>query len=225
MAADPRDRRGGLVADRRKAGFSRRRRRSPARRSGPSPPRDRARARRPHAHREARSSAVRSGVRPDPSAGADSHRLRSAAAVRAARAWSASRAQPRCAPRFGIAPVPRAQLCGYEPQVADDPASLIDHPALALAARWASHLQHDRRRSAHTVRAYGGTAHRLIEFLGRYRGEPIDAAALTRVEAADLRAFLADRRAGGLGAASAARELSGVRAFLNYAAEQQGVAA
>jgi integrase/recombinase XerC len=109
--------------------------------------------------------------------------------------------------------------------VADDPASLIDHPALALAARWASHLQHDRRRSAHTVRAYGGTAHRLIEFLGRYRGEPIDAAALTRVEAADLRAFLADRRAGGLGAASAARELSGVRAFLNYAAEQQGVAA
>jgi integrase/recombinase XerC len=94
-----------------------------------------------------------------------------------------------------------------------------------LAARWASHLLHDRRRSAHTVRAYIGTAHRLIAFLGRYRGEPIDAGALTRVEAADLRAFLADRRAGGLGAASAARELSGVRAFLAYSAEQQGVSA
>ena len=69
------------------------------------------------------------------------------------------------------------------------------------------------------------TAHRLIDFLGRYRGESIDPAGLTRVEAADLRAFLADRRAGGLGAASAARELSGVRAFLKYAAEQQGIAA
>jgi integrase/recombinase XerC len=74
------------------------------------------------------------------------------------------------------------------------------------------------------VRAYVATAHRLIEFLGRYRGESVEAESLTRVEAADLRAFLADRRAGGLGAASAARELSGVRAFLKYAAEQQNVA-
>jgi len=106
--------------------------------------------------------------------------------------------------------------------VADDPASLTSHPASVLAARWASYLQHDRRRSAHTVRAYAATAHRLIQFLGRYRGEEIGDAALTCVNAADLRAFLADRRASGLGAASAARELSGVRAFLTYAAEQQG---
>jgi integrase/recombinase XerC len=98
--------------------------------------------------------------------------------------------------------------------VADDPPSLSDHPARLLAARWASHLQHDRRRSMHTVRAYAATAHRLIDFLGGYRGELIDPSALTKVNAADLRAFLADRRAGGLGAASAARELSGVRAFL-----------
>ena len=106
--------------------------------------------------------------------------------------------------------------------MADDPASLIYHPARDLAARWASYLQHDRRRSAHTVRAYAATAHRLIEFLGRYRGELIDAPALTALGSSDLRAFLADRRAGGLGPSSAARELSGVRAFLRYAAEQQG---
>jgi integrase/recombinase XerC len=109
--------------------------------------------------------------------------------------------------------------------VADDPANLTDHPARALAARWSSYLQHDRRRSAHTVRAYTATAHRFIEFLGRYRGEQVDAAALTGLSAADLRAFLADRRSGGLGAASSARELSGVRAFLRYAADQQGSAA
>ena len=71
------------------------------------------------------------------------------------------------------------------------------------------------------MRAYVGTAHRLIEFLGQYRGELVEARALTEVSAADLRAFLASRRNGGLGAASAARELSGVRAFLTYAAEQQ----
>ena len=72
------------------------------------------------------------------------------------------------------------------------------------------------------MRAYAATAHRLIDFLGRYRGELIEAAGLTNVSASDLRAFLADRRAGGLGASSAARELSGVRAFLKYAADQHG---
>jgi integrase/recombinase XerC len=109
--------------------------------------------------------------------------------------------------------------------VADDPASLNTHPATALAARWSSYLQHDRRRSAHTVRAYSATAHRFIQFLRHYRGEAVDGAALTGIIAADLRAFLADRRAGGLGPSSAARELSGVRAFLKYAAEQEGSAA
>ena len=105
--------------------------------------------------------------------------------------------------------------------MADDPASL-EHPAAALAGRWSSYLQHDRRRSAHTVRAYTATAHRFIQFLGRYRGELVDPAVLGSVSAADLRAFLAHRRGGGLGPSSAARELSGVRAFLKYAAEQQG---
>jgi integrase/recombinase XerC len=105
--------------------------------------------------------------------------------------------------------------------VADAPAGLT-HPAQALAARWASYLQHDRRRSAHTVRAYVATAHRLIDFLGRYRGEEIAPGGLLNLAATDLRAFLADRRGQGLGPSSAARELSGVRAFLRYAAEQQG---
>jgi len=106
--------------------------------------------------------------------------------------------------------------------VADASDRLNDHPARALAAQWAAYLQHDRRRSPHTVRAYVATAHRLIDFLARYRGEQIGAPALLAPSAADLRAFLADRRSQGLGAASAARELSGVRAFLHYAAEQQG---
>jgi integrase/recombinase XerC len=101
----------------------------------------------------------------------------------------------------------------------------LPHPASALVARWSSHLAHDRRRSPHTVRAYVGSAHRLIEFLGQYRGERIEALALLDIGASDLRAFLAARRSSGLGAASTARELSGVRAFLTFAAEQQGKAA
>ena len=72
------------------------------------------------------------------------------------------------------------------------------------------------------MRAYVATAHRLIEFLGRYRGEEIGRFGLLNLHAADLRAFLADRRGEGLGASSAAREMSAVRAFLTYAAEAQG---
>lgn len=83
-------------------------------------------------------------------------------------------------------------------------------------------MLHDRRRSAHTARAYVATAHRLIEFLGGYRGEVVDAPMLLSLNSADLRAFLAERRRTGLGAASSARELSGVRAFLRFVAEAQG---
>jgi integrase/recombinase XerC len=106
--------------------------------------------------------------------------------------------------------------------VADRQAELNPSPAHRLAAAWAGHLQHDRRRSPHTVRAYVATAHRLIHFLACYRGEEVGPAELQSLSSADLRAFLAQRRSEGLGAASAARELSGVRAFLKYAAEQRG---
>lgn len=94
--------------------------------------------------------------------------------------------------------------------------------AKALAVRWSRHLSFDRRRSVHTVRAYVATAHRLIEFLIRYRGEAVGRYALMTLAAVDLRAFLADRRAHGLGPSSAAREMSAVRAFLRFAAEEEG---
>ncbi|WP_232474294.1 tyrosine recombinase XerC [Sphingomonas sp. MA1305] len=88
-----------------------------------------------------------------------------------------------------------------------------DRPA---SMRWAEHLAHGRRRSAHTVRAYQATAERLVAFLQAHRGERVDDAALMRVEAAEVRAFLAHRRGEGLGQASAARELSAVRGFLTF---------
>ena len=83
-----------------------------------------------------------------------------------------------------------------------------------LPLLYAQHLARDRRRSAHTVRAYRATAERLLAFLQRHRGGPVD---LATASAPDLRAFLAERRAAGIGNASAARELSAVRGFLAFA--------
>jgi len=95
----------------------------------------------------------------------------------------------------------------------------MTHPLIAL---WRDHLLHARRRSEHTVRAYVATGERLVDFLQTHRGGAVDAAVLASVEPADLRAFLALRRGDGIGNASAARELSAVRGFLQFTAGEGG---
>jgi integrase/recombinase XerC len=97
------------------------------------------------------------------------------------------------------------------------------HPAFALAAAWEDHLLLNRRRSVHTVRAYGAAARRLIGFLAVHRGAMIDAAVLMTLTTADLRSFLAARRQDGLVNASVAREMLAVRAFLTHVADTLGV--
>ena len=84
---------------------------------------------------------------------------------------------------------------------------------------WHIHLAQGRRRSPHTVRAYGATAARLLSALG-----DTDWSGLARLDSADLRQQLAARRAEGLSNASAARELSALKAFLAFARSQAGLA-
>jgi integrase/recombinase XerC len=86
-----------------------------------------------------------------------------------------------------------------------------------LPTLYAAHLARDRRRSIHTVRAYRATAARLIDFLGYHFGASADRDLLGGLIAADLRAFLARRRGEGLSNASAARELSAARDFIDWA--------
>jgi integrase/recombinase XerC len=86
-----------------------------------------------------------------------------------------------------------------------------------LLEMWHDHLALGRRRSPHTVRAYVATAARLLDALGES-----DWATLARIEAPALRAQLARRRAEGLSNASAARELSALKAFIAFAREQAG---
>lgn len=88
-----------------------------------------------------------------------------------------------------------------------------------LLAAWHAHLAQGRRRSPHTVRAYGGAAARLLDAV-----DAPDWAAVARLDAAALRMQLARRRADGLGNASAARELSALKALITFAREQTGMA-
>ncbi|WP_019517424.1 tyrosine recombinase XerC [Sphingomonas sp. Mn802worker] len=94
------------------------------------------------------------------------------------------------------------------------------------AFEFSIYLAQQRRRSIHTVRAYRSAAERFVAFLTDHWGAVVDRASLARVEAADLRAYLASRVVGvgertkGLSNASAARELSAVRAFLAWANDE-----
>lgn len=89
--------------------------------------------------------------------------------------------------------------------------------AEALLAEYRRYLADNRRRSLHSVRAYVATAERLTAFLSEHLGEAVDRAALAKIGAADLRAFLAARRGDGLANRSTARELSAIRNFLRFA--------
>lgn len=82
---------------------------------------------------------------------------------------------------------------------------------------WRSHLADGRRRSPHTVRAYGAAAARLMAML-----EPESWSDIAKIDAARLRRQLAARRADGLSNASAARELSALKAFIAFARSQSG---
>lgn len=86
----------------------------------------------------------------------------------------------------------------------------------SLLVEYSAFLTDNRRMSPHSVRAYQATAERLSSFLERHWGQEIDRPALTRISAADLRSFLADRRGDGLTNRSTARELSAVRHFLRF---------
>ena len=86
-----------------------------------------------------------------------------------------------------------------------------------LLGAWSAHLTHNLRRSPHTVRAYVSAARRLC--LAR-AAQGWDA--IAKVEAAQLRQHLAVRRADGLSNASAARELSALKAFIAFARSECG---
>ncbi len=87
-----------------------------------------------------------------------------------------------------------------------------------ILAAWNAHLTDVRRRSPHTVRAYGAAAARLLDHLGDTSWP-----ALARLEAPALRTQLAARRAEGIGNVSAARELSAIKSFLAFARGQAGL--
>lgn len=92
--------------------------------------------------------------------------------------------------------------------------------AAILKADWLEALAHERRASAHTLRAYGDDLDRFLVFLAEHVGGTPDESVLKDLKPADIRAFITRRRNDGLAPRSVARALAAVRSFFRFLARE-----
>ncbi len=93
---------------------------------------------------------------------------------------------------------------------------MIPHAAPDVAAevaRWLGHLGAERRMSAKTLEAYERDVRQFLQFLAEHLGGAPTLAELAALAPPDVRAFMAARRAGGIGGRSLMRA-SGGRALV-----------
>jgi integrase/recombinase XerC len=101
-------------------------------------------------------------------------------------------------------PVPAAQPIDIA-CAADDLMREIMH--------WLSHLRAERRLSPKTLEAYARDVRQCMVFLGEHWGASVTLSRFAAIEATDIRAFMAMRRADDIGGRSLARSLAGLRSF------------
>jgi integrase/recombinase XerC len=87
---------------------------------------------------------------------------------------------------------------------------------LAEVARWLGYLGAERRMSAKTLDAYARDARQFLAFLAEHLGGAPDLKRLAKLSPADVRAFMAARRAEGAGNRSLMRGLAGARSFARF---------
>ena len=108
------------------------------------------------------------------------------------------------------------------------PRSPAETPDLPFAApdvaaeivRWLGHLGAERRMSAKTCEAYGRDLRQFLAFLTDHLGGRPSLSDLAKLTPQDVRAFLAARRADGIGGRSLMRALAGVRSFARHLERQ-----
>jgi integrase/recombinase XerC len=87
---------------------------------------------------------------------------------------------------------------------------------VAEVIRWRAYLASEKRMSPKTVEAYARDASQFLAFLAEHLGGKVTLARLLKLTPADVRAFMASRRADGIGSRSLMRALAGMRSFTRY---------
>ncbi|APG07109.1 integrase/recombinase XerC [Bradyrhizobium elkanii] len=99
------------------------------------------------------------------------------------------------------AAAPPIELASADPSIAQE------------MTRWLSHLGAERRLSPKTLEAYGRDLRQCLDFLCNHWGERVTLARFAALEATDIRAFMAMRRADDIAGRSLMRALAGLRSF------------
>jgi integrase/recombinase XerC len=94
--------------------------------------------------------------------------------------------------------------------------TLIAPKAAVEVEGWLRHLGAERRMSVNTVEAYRRDVHQFLGFLAEHLGGSPSLKELAELAPADVRAFMAARRAQGISGRSLMRTLAGVRGFARF---------
>src|ERR1700732_123821 len=86
--------------------------------------------------------------------------------------------------------------------------------------RWLTHLRAERRLSPKTLEAYARDLRQCLAFLCEHWATPVTLSRFAALEASDVRAFMAMRRADDIAGRSLMRALAGVRSFGRFLARE-----
>jgi len=101
------------------------------------------------------------------------------------------------------------------PKPAVQPIELAsaDDSVVVQMTRWLTHLRSERRLSPKTLEAYSRDVRQCLDFLCEHWGTRVTLARFAKLEASDIRAFMAMRRTGAIAGRSLMRTLAGLRSF------------
>ena len=102
-----------------------------------------------------------------------------------------------------------------DPSASRQPVELdcADATLTLQITRWLSHLRAERRLSPKTLEAYARDLRQCLTFLGQHWATEVTLKRFAALEASDIRAFMAMRRADAIGSRSLMRALAGLRSF------------